>query len=78
MYLCLCYWLLYTALIWSATNFSFTALLDGICPTLNSRIQALKQSTYKAEYLFEDCNFGAITGARKIKCLEGYKLINMQ
>ena len=37
--------LLYTALIWSAI-FRFTALLEGICTTLNSHTQALKLYIY--------------------------------
>ena len=35
------------------------ALLEGICATLNSHIQALKQSRYKVGYLFEGCHFGS-------------------
>ena len=37
-------------LIWSAKNFTLlysTSLQEGICATLNSYIQALKQSGYK-------------------------------
>ena len=39
------YWLLYTALIWSS-KFRFTALLEGICATLNLHIQAPKLYIY--------------------------------
>ena len=40
--------------------------MEGTCATLNSHIQALKQSGYKAGYLFEGCYFGAIMGSAKL------------
>ena len=46
--------------------------MEGICATLNSRIQALKLYRYRAGYLFEGCYFGAVRGnakIAKIKCL---------
>ena len=57
---------------WYSFKFCFTALLEGICATLNLRIQALRLHRYKAGYLFEGCYFGAIMGSLrivKIKCL---------
>ena len=49
------------ALIWSAKNFAFTALLEGICATLNLFIQALKlHIIHKAEYFLKEVIFYAI------------------
>ena len=56
-------------LIWSAKDFALqiTALLEGICANLNSRIQNIYFLLYR--YLFEGCYFGAFIGRAKIKSL---------
>ena len=63
---------IYKALFWSAENFALQPCLSFFCTTLNSCIQALKQSRFKSGYLFEECYFGATMGRAKIvkiKCL---------
>ena len=60
----------FTFLRFHCTAYSFN--LEGVCATLNLRIQALKQNRYKAGFLFERCYFGAIIGSTKrakIKCM---------
>ena len=49
-----------------------TALLKGMCATLNARIQALKLNHIEAGYLFHGYCFGHIMGSvkiAKIRCL---------
>ena len=47
-------------------NIRFSALLEGICATLNLRILALKLYRYKVGYSFEGCYFGGIIESVKI------------